>query len=350
MSTAIILSGGGAKGAFSVGALSHLMSAGVNIPFDIVSGTSTGALIASLVVINRIDILREIYSTVNNDSIIRQRDPLRMIRTNQPYFFSDAPLINIIKSKITPQVADQIIQSPKILLLSAVNLQSGRITIFSNKSLPSTHQYETVTITTRDTLINALRASSNQAAFMPPVTMKADDGKDYQFIDGGCREVIPCLAVIDQHPSTIYVLSNNPKYIFSVNTTYNSVINVLMRVIAIFIQDVRENDIAALEAWKKSIATNVDIHYIEPETDLDPDYPTGLRFEPGRMGVMMAKGEARAQAVLDTLSSSPRILAPSGENPMPEPNERCVAITMQGIRCKNKPVTGTTYCHVHQHA
>ena len=49
MIRALITSGGGAKGAFTVGALNELADMGID-QYDIISGTSTGALIAALTV------------------------------------------------------------------------------------------------------------------------------------------------------------------------------------------------------------------------------------------------------------------------------------------------------------
>lgn len=48
MKNALVISGGGSKGAFAVGAIERLREAGIT--WDIVVGCSTGALIAPLVV------------------------------------------------------------------------------------------------------------------------------------------------------------------------------------------------------------------------------------------------------------------------------------------------------------
>src|SRR5438093_1149546 len=74
MKNALVVSGGGSKGAFAIGAIERLREAGVT--WDIVVGTSTGALIAPLVVTDEIQELRALYSRVHTEDIVRQRDLL----------------------------------------------------------------------------------------------------------------------------------------------------------------------------------------------------------------------------------------------------------------------------------
>lgn len=52
--TALIISGGGSKGAFAVGVLKFIFSQRPNIRFDLICGTSTGALIAPLAALREI--------------------------------------------------------------------------------------------------------------------------------------------------------------------------------------------------------------------------------------------------------------------------------------------------------
>src|SRR5258708_22224098 len=95
------------------------------------------------------------------------------------------------------------------LCLNSVSLESGKLTVFSTKDILPSNHYVSKKVTTRDALINALLASSNQAVFMNPVHI---DNEDY--VDGGNREVVPTrvvcsnLSLADSHD--IYILSNNP--------------------------------------------------------------------------------------------------------------------------------------------
>ena len=67
--TGLVISGGGSKGAFAVGVVEVLREYGYS--FDMIAGTSTGALIAPLVAIDDIDTLVKLYTNVSNKDIIR---------------------------------------------------------------------------------------------------------------------------------------------------------------------------------------------------------------------------------------------------------------------------------------
>ena len=60
--TSLVVSGGGAKGAYAVGVLNYLWDQGVN-RFDIYAGTSTGALIAPLALAGKRDVLNDRYTS-----------------------------------------------------------------------------------------------------------------------------------------------------------------------------------------------------------------------------------------------------------------------------------------------
>ncbi len=354
---ALITSGGGAKGAFTVGALTVLIRERGIDRFDIISGTSTGALIAGMIAAGKIAELRQIYTSVQNDDILRQQNLIRNLLENKPHIFDSSPLEQMIQTHIDQQAFNQIMASGSKLYLTAISLQSGRITVFSTHDIPSTQQYDVRRIQTLKQLQRALLASSNQAAFLPPVPIANAQGVEEQFVDGGNREVIPALAVIDHVPAPdeIFVLSNNPSVIEPIGRSYQSILDVLMRAISIFIQDVRENDLAGLDALSGPTTT---IHYIEPTHDLDPDYPTGLRFDPLAMGTWMAQGEHQARQVLagGVTRRSRRLLARTPRRPLVEGvasisgSTRCTALTADGDRCKNNTFHASGLCHAHRGA
>jgi predicted acylesterase/phospholipase RssA len=291
---ALITSGGGAKGAFTVGALQHLAT--INIRhFDIISGTSTGSLIAAMAAVEKIGVLATEYTNVTNDNILTKNNIINNVtQQNKAFIFDTLPLLNLIKKHITQEVFDTLNQpNATTLCLTAISLQTGKPTVFSNKDIPAPADgsYNTFKVRNLKELQQALLASSSQAGFLPPVKINGE-----QFVDGGNREVIPTRIVVDLQPDEIFVLSNNPGKIFEVEGDIKDILNVVLRAISIFIQDVRENDLRVLKEYcdRKNIRPFI----IEPAEDLDPDNPTGLRFNPLTMSLWMAQGILKARQVV----------------------------------------------------
>lgn len=358
MAKALILSGGGAKGAFSVGALKVLTEVRGALDFDIISGTSTGSLIAALLAAGRLDLLEEIYLNVDNTDIVNPQNIITNIRNNIPYLISDTPLRTVIHARITEAVAREILSTDITLLLTAVSLQTGKITVFSNHEIIPTPQsrYNYRQLTNREQLLNALSASSNQFAFLPPIPMNIGNGIVEQLVDGGVRDTVPTKAVfeIEPDPDEIVVLSNNPSELVVHTGNYTNPIDILMRGISIFIQDVRDNDLLVLEEWKKQ--TGKDFVWIKPDGDLDVEFPTGLRFERARMASMMVKGELKAREVLGLPAMPERTIASTvasrrgvaGTSVTGRTSSRCKGMTAEGKKCKNHVMGNSLYCHLHQ--
>src|SRR5688572_32969827 len=70
----LVLSGGGADGAFGAGVLVGWSETGLRPRFDVVTGVSTGALMATLVFLgSEYDpVLKDVYTTVSSDDIYKK--------------------------------------------------------------------------------------------------------------------------------------------------------------------------------------------------------------------------------------------------------------------------------------
>jgi len=91
----LVLGGGGRNGAFSVGAAYRLMSE-YNIKFQEVSGTSTGALMASAILLDNIELMNDIYrGGVLSSDIMEERGLISSFINSA---MSDtSPLLEMIK-------------------------------------------------------------------------------------------------------------------------------------------------------------------------------------------------------------------------------------------------------------
>jgi len=296
MAKALITSGGGAKGAFTIGALLALRDKG-KFPFDLISGTSTGSFIAALVAVNDLDALRDQYLNVGQNDILAKQNIIANVLNRKAFLFDSHPLLKLIDQHITQNVFDKIMgQASPILCVTAVSLQTGLATVFSNRDLPepADKSYKVRKFKDRDQMVKALLASGSQAGFTPAVDIESE-----QFIDGGHRDVIPTRIVVDLGFEEVYVLSNNPAIQFTTNKHFDDLLSVVLRIIGIFVQDVRENDFKLLTDFLASKGKAPIL--IAPESDLDEENPTGLRFNRLDMAAWMVIGQEIATKTINSI-------------------------------------------------
>ena len=80
MKKALVISGGGSKGAFAGGVAEYLLKEKKNT-YDIFLGTSTGSLMVSHLALGEIDALKTIYTGVNQLSVFNI-NPFKIINKN----------------------------------------------------------------------------------------------------------------------------------------------------------------------------------------------------------------------------------------------------------------------------
>lgn len=160
MKLGIALGGGGAKGYAHIGVLKALSKAGIE--FDIITGTSVGALVGAVYASGSLDKLEEISTKFSLLDI-----PLLLTPTiSKQGFFSGKKIETLLKQIITESKIEQL---PKPFAAVCVDLNTAEI----------------INITNGD-LLNAVRASIAIPAIFTPVK----SGKKL-LVDGGVLEPVP---------------------------------------------------------------------------------------------------------------------------------------------------------------
>lgn len=313
---ALVVSGGGSRGAFAVGAIEELRKAGIQ--FDLVSGTSTGALIAPLVTIDDLATLRYIYSSVSTSDILRQRSIPEILFTDS--IFDTSPLWSLINSFVDDDRYRKILASRIEMIVTTVNLQTGQIEYFNPKRGPNGAKLD------RETLLRAIFASASQPVLMPPVRVPASGD---QYVDGGVREVAPLRIAIENGATDIYAIVLSPTNRARESKDYKFVVGTLLRTIDLLLEETSVNDVADARFYNDSLnylarvrervsaqlpnmnlddifetdlPTNpfsgkklLNLHVIRPESELPSD---GLEFDPIVMSQMMEMGAQTTRAML----------------------------------------------------
>ena len=129
----LILSGGDANGAFGCGILSGWRNAPAGRPkFDVVTGVSTGALIATFAFLGEEQddaTLREVYTTIRDKDVFGC--PFNFSPPNS--VFDTAPLKRLIAKHVTPQAFRRVAtahREGRRLYVTTVELESGGVYIW----------------------------------------------------------------------------------------------------------------------------------------------------------------------------------------------------------------------------
>lgn len=334
MSKALVVSGGGSKGAYAVGVLNYLKA---NRPayfsqgqftFGSYWGTSTGALVVPLAATGDLAMLNAFYSGQQTAGLLVMHDALRLLQTG--FLFNSAGLDGLIDRVFDANRFAILLAGGRQVGLAAVCLQTGELRVFSTRPLPANRpHYTTQQLTTRADLIDAIRASVHQPFFFQPVRFRSDAGpQPRHYVDGGVREYAPIQAALDAGATDVVAVLLSPAEPEAApGLNPSNLIGVLERTIDIFTNDVGLNDVRVPDLLSRGaayvqalrgrlsaaglspaqISAVLDpgnpfagrpasqIHIIRPQTPLGGG-PGGLRFEPAEMQAMVRRGEADAAA------------------------------------------------------
>jgi len=340
MKNALVVSGGGSKGAFSVGVIKDLIET-YHLDFDILVGTSTGALIAPLAALGRIDKLVELYTTVNNDKIIKKYNFGERVLNGDISIFTFGPLKELIKSVYSDAFYSELVDSGKEVYLTTVCLQTEELVVFTTARSPKPSKYyQTRTLVNANQFRAAVLASASQPVFTPPVkvneSVPGEVYKHFQYVDGGVREYAGLGIAVDAGAGEIFSILHSSKQITPPTDSlqFKEIFSILQQTIAMFITDVGENDLYVPyqynEALKyiKAVKENMKelgvsqseidsyftlsdtnafqnreplkIHVIQPQTALGGG-PGGLDFNSAEMREMMASGHLALQKYVASL-------------------------------------------------
>ena len=245
MKRALVISGGGSKGAFAVGILKKLLLLFPQLKFDIIVGTSTGALIAPLAAVGELDLLEEIYTTHSTEQVVTKH---RIgDRLNQKSIFTVEPLWQLIRHHMSDARYEQIVQSSTDIFIITTCLQTqGTVVYTTHPSPKSSSLYSVKTMKDAEHMRLSVLGSACQPVFMTPVKIDINHAqgpeKEFQYVDGGVREYAGIQMAIDQGATEIFCILLSTGKSNEDLVEYTSLFPILQRTIAMFSEDVEKND------------------------------------------------------------------------------------------------------------
>jgi len=334
MNKALIISGGGSKGAFAVGVIKDLATT-YRLVFDTIVGTSTGALIAPLAAMGELDALEALYTSVITSDLLEEHD-LGASIWNGTSIYTANGLGARVRQIYTDAFYDRVIAARKKIYLTTTCLQSQELVVYTTDPHPvaAGSYYRIEKIQQAEQFRRAVMASASQPVFMPPVRIHKDmpgaQNPGYQYVDGGTREYAGIGIALEAGADELFTILLSARNSSPDQQTYKDLLSILMQTVSVFITDVADNDLfaprqyirfvnyisqvkgtmkadgisdAALERYFGSTLPDhqnpgnrspIKLHVIQPETALDGG-PGGLVFEPDKMQQMVLQGKLALQ-------------------------------------------------------
>jgi len=183
----LALSGGGANGAFGAGFLNGWTKTGKRPVFKIVTGVSTGALMAPFAFLGSAydDALREFYTTTASRNIFRVLSFIPQLLSGES-FADSAPLRLLIEQHVNAEFLRQIAQAHaagRRLYVGTVDLDSQRLVIWNMGLIAANGRPEALAL-----FRQVMLASASIPIAFPPVFFEVEaDGLRYDemHVDGG---------------------------------------------------------------------------------------------------------------------------------------------------------------------
>ncbi|MBN2291812.1 MAG: patatin-like phospholipase family protein [Pirellulales bacterium] len=201
----LALSGGGSLGAFTAGVLNGWTANGTRPTFDVVTGTSTGALIAPLAFLGPCHDarIRELYTNVTSDDIYRKRMKPAVLWSDSAA--SSEPLERMIANNMDQRMLYAVASAHcqgRHLFIGTTNLDTGRLVIWDMGAIAASGRPGSLELFRKIIL-----ASSSVPGFFPPVPIEiCVNGRRYTELhaDGGTTsQVFLRGSMLDLNPEEI---------------------------------------------------------------------------------------------------------------------------------------------------
>jgi predicted acylesterase/phospholipase RssA len=290
--TVLALSAGGADGAYGAGVLVGWTKSGKRPQFDVVTGVSTGALMAVLAFLGpEYDSeLERFYTTQRNDTIYRKRGLDGLFGES---LYDNGPLKNQIEEFITDDVLKKVAAENakgRRLYVATTNLDAGELVIWDMGDIANGGRTDA-----KQHFQKVLRASAAVPAYFSPVYIKPQRGIQLRqaHVDGGVKE--PVLVSGFMFPD-----NRQPKELFMVINGNTVRANASVPVKAT-LSDIAKKSITEMMREIQTdtiyrdfvLARNVNAKFrLTAIPDSIPMAQEGLNFDPERMRKLFAAGMA----------------------------------------------------------
>lgn len=279
---ALVLSGGGSKGAYQTGALKHILGER-GMTYDIFCGVSVGAINAAFLAMFKtgeeklaINHLHDLWLQLDSSKIYKRWFPFgRWHALWTKSFYDSSPLYNLLHTHLS---LEKIRESGKQVSIGTVSLSSGKYTHFNQHS---------------DYFIDAVVASASFPGMLTPVKFLGQ-----LWTDGGVKEISPIKKAVEMGADEVDIIITSPQTRVKRFIDNPTTVDVIKRSIDLSTDKIMANDIEKVEMHNKLALAGLEgykyvkLNIIRPDFNLIEDL---LDFSPEKIKEMMEKGYTDAK-------------------------------------------------------
>ncbi len=203
---ALVISGGGSKGAFAGGVAQFLIQESGNT-YDLYVGTSTGSLLICHLALGKLDKIKEIYSNVDQKTIfsncpflvkkkygideisINHWNVIKNLMKGKKTFGESENLRELIRNSLTIEEFDELKNGPSDVVVTVSNLSLNQV------------EYKSINDCTYDEFCDWIWISANYTPFM---SLVRKNGCEYA--DGGLGSIVPIEEAIKRGANNVDVV------------------------------------------------------------------------------------------------------------------------------------------------
>lgn len=276
---ALVISGGGSKGAFAGGVAEYMIN-DLGIEYDIFVGTSTGSLLIPLLSIGEIEKIKKVYTHVHQHDIfninpftIRRKDgkivkvginhfnTLLMFLRGKKTFGESQNLRNLIENNLSPEDFNRIQKSGKHVIVTVSNLTRNVV------------EYKYAVDNNHTDFCDWVWISANMVPFMSLV-----EKNGFEYADGGFGNLVPIQEAINLGAKTIDVIILSPRIREVRKPKSRNAFNVLTSTMDFMISQIGQDDIFI--GLLESRYTDVEIRFFHTPYKLTDN---SFLFDPKQM-------------------------------------------------------------------
>ncbi|MDX1463690.1 MAG: patatin-like phospholipase family protein [Marinirhabdus sp.] len=204
---ALVISGGGSKGAFAGGVAQYLLKE-LHREYDLFVGTSTGSLLISHLALHKVEKIKEVYTSVNQESIfnscpfvvkkskyagkeiaINHLNVLKNFVRGSKTFGESKNLRALIEKTFTEEEFDELKNGPKEIVVTVSNLSMNQV------------EYKSINDFNYQDFLDWIWISCNYVPFM---SLVKKEGCEYA--DGGFGSMVPIEEALNRGATEVDVI------------------------------------------------------------------------------------------------------------------------------------------------